>query len=53
MGAPHGFRADPVRRPNGKCVVGPRHALVIFEDGETVVVIRRCLRLATPKEGDE
>jgi len=48
-GAQHGLRCDPVRRPDGRCVVGAGKALVRFEDGEVAVVIRRCLRL-TSKE---
>jgi hypothetical protein len=44
-GAPHGVDCDPVRRPDGRCVVGSRHALVRFADGYEAVVIRRCLRL--------
>jgi hypothetical protein len=44
-GAPHGTACDPCLRPDGKCIVGPRHAQVIFEDGVEAIVIRRALRL--------
>lgn len=39
------LEADPVRNRAGRCVVGPRHQLVRFEDQVEVVVVRRCLRL--------
>ena len=41
-----GRQCEPVRRPDGKCVVGRGAGLVTFE-GETVprVVIRRRLRV--------
>jgi hypothetical protein len=45
-GAPHGLRCDPVRREDGRCIVGPGRAQVVFEDGEECIVIRRALRLA-------
>jgi len=44
-GAPHGVLCDPVRKPDGRCIVGPGRALVRFQDGTEAVVIRRCLRL--------
>lgn len=43
-GAPHGQLCDPVRRPDGKCIVGPRHQWVRFADGTEAIVIRRALR---------
>ncbi len=36
---------DPVRRPDGRCVVGRGNALVRFADGAPRVVVRRRLRL--------
>jgi hypothetical protein len=38
---------DPVRRADGKCIVGrqPRNQLVQFADGTRVVVLARRLRL--------
>lgn len=41
-----GVPCDPVRRQDGKCIVG-RNAtqLVLFGDGHQVVVLRRRLRL--------
>lgn len=36
---------DPVRRGDGKCVVGRGKQLVQFADGRMVVVLRRRLRL--------
>jgi len=44
-GAGHGVFCDPIKRPDGKCVLGKRHQLVLFEDGERHFVIRRCVRL--------
>ena len=44
-GAPHGTKCDPVKRSDGKCIVGRGNQLVKFEDGENCVVIRRCLRV--------
>ena len=41
-----GAPCDPVRRPDGKVVVGRGKALVRFADGRAVVVLRRRLRLA-------
>jgi hypothetical protein len=49
-GAPHGLRCDPVRREDGRCIVGLGRALVRFEDGYQAVVIRRALRLASTEE---
>lgn len=40
VGAP----CDPVRRPDGKCVVGGSKQLVRFADGTEHVVLRRRLR---------
>lgn len=50
-GAHHGLQCDPVRRLDGRCLVGPRHAVVRFADGVEAVVIRRCLRLAGRPRG--
>lgn len=36
---------DPVRRDDGKCIVGKSKALVVFDQGEKVVVMRRRLRV--------
>lgn len=44
-GAPHGLICDPVRREDGRCIVGPGRALVRFADGYEAVVIRRALRV--------
>ena len=35
---------DPVRRRDGKCIVGKSKQLVRFGDGRAVVVLRRRLR---------
>lgn len=40
-----GAPCDPVRRPDGKCVVGRGNQLVRFADGTERVVVRRRLRL--------
>lgn len=40
-----GQPCDPVRRVDGKCIVGKGKALVRFADGDLCVVIRRRLRL--------
>lgn len=40
-----GQPCDPVRRADGRCVVGRGKALVRFGDGRSVVVLRRRLRL--------
>lgn len=42
-----GQHCDPVRRPDGKCVVSTAFssALVVFADGTRAVVSRRLLRL--------
>jgi hypothetical protein len=47
-----GAGCDPVRRPDGRCIVG-RNAtqLVRFESGEEVVVMRRRLRLRSKLNG--
>lgn len=52
-GAPHGLRCDPIRRLDGRCLVGPRHAAVRFEDGTEAIVIRRALRLTEKGDGEE
>jgi hypothetical protein len=53
-----GRACDPVRRPDGRCVVGRGNQLVRFADGQARVVVRRRLRLtekldrrATPPSG--
>lgn len=47
--APHlrGMQCDPVRRPDGKCIVSVRMAtaLVVDADGKRYVVKRRRLRV--------
>ena len=47
-----GMRCDPVRRPDGRCVVSTRlaSALVVDAAGERHVVARRRLRLAAKRE---
>ena len=45
-----GQPCDPVRRPDGRCIVGQGKALVRFEDGTLAIVLRRRLRLR--KEGE-
>jgi hypothetical protein len=40
-----GEQCDPVRRRDGKCVVGGSKQLVVFADGERTIVIRRRLRV--------
>jgi hypothetical protein len=40
---------DPVRRGDGKCVVGKSKQLVTFNDGTQFVVLRRRLRLRPTK----
>ena len=42
-----GMQCDPVRRPDGRCIVSTRmaSAMVIFATGERAVVLRRRLRL--------
>jgi len=42
-----GLQCDPVRRPDGKCVVSGKMAtaLVVDEHGKRYVVLRRRLRL--------
>lgn len=44
-----GRTCDPVRRPDGKCIVGASKALVRFEGGEEHVVNRRMLRLRSKR----
>lgn len=41
-----GRACDPVRRDDGKCIVGRSKQLVEFEDGRRAVVVRRRLRVA-------
>ena len=41
-----GAACDPVRRADGRCVVGAGKALVRLADGRAIVVLRRRLRLA-------
>jgi hypothetical protein len=43
-----GAECDPIRRADGKCVVGRGKALVRFATGERVVVLRRRLRVKRP-----
>jgi hypothetical protein len=40
-----GADCDPVRRADGKCIVGGSKQLVRFADGEEHVVLRRRLRV--------
>jgi hypothetical protein len=42
-----GMQCDPVRRPDGKCIVGqkPRNQLVIDAAGRRYVVLARRLKL--------
>lgn len=40
-----GRECDPVRRADGRCIVGKSKALVIFDCGTRVVVMRRRLRV--------
>lgn len=49
-----GALCDPVRRPDGKCVVSTRMAaaLVRFADGTQAVVARRRLRLTSTHRTD-
>ena len=47
-GAAHGRLCDPVRRTDGRCIVGRGSQLVVFEDGTRAIVIRRCLRVRKP-----
>ena len=49
-GALHGLLCDPVRRPDGKCIVSRDKALVTFENGVEATVIRRCLRLTGDRD---
>jgi hypothetical protein len=43
----HGQPCDPVRRADGKCIVGGSKQLVVFEGGLEHVVMRRRLRKAS------
>ena len=43
-------RCDPVRRSDGKCIVGRSKQLVVFDDGSRAVVMRRRLRVAHDME---
>jgi hypothetical protein len=43
-----GQECDPVRRPDGRCLVKRGTALVIFADGSKIAVNRRMLRLRDP-----
>ena len=43
-----GQECDPVRRPDGRCLVRRGTALVIFADGSKIAVNRRMLRLRDP-----
>lgn len=52
-GAHHGELCDPVRRGDGRCIVGGGKQLVTFEDGAVCTVIRRCLRLTSKELADE
>ena len=47
-----GRACDPVRRPDGRCVVGRGNQLVRFGDGQTRVVVRRRLRLTEKLEAE-
>jgi hypothetical protein len=47
-----GRPCDPVRRPDGRCIVGRGNQLVRFADGVERVVVRRRLRLRTPPPVD-
>lgn len=46
-----GALCDPVRRPDGKCVVGGSNQLVRFTDGTEHVVLRRRLRVRSEAAG--
>ena len=41
VGAP----CNPIRRPDGKCIVGGGKMLVAFADGRQAIVLRRRLRV--------
>jgi hypothetical protein len=43
-----GRPCDPVRRPDGHCIVSRSRQLVRFADGRRIVVNRRMLRLVKP-----
>lgn len=47
-----GVACDPVRRDDGRCIVGKRlaSAMVVLDDGTRHVVARRRLRLASKEE---
>ena len=42
-----GLQCDPVRRPDGKCIINIKLAQALVQDanGNRYVVMRRCLRL--------
>lgn len=40
-----GALCDPIKREDGKCIVGGSKQLVVFEDGTRHVVLRRRLRV--------
>jgi hypothetical protein len=46
-----GRYCEPVRRADGKCIVGRSKQLVVFEHGETHVVLRRRLRVNAAARG--
>lgn len=48
-----GAACDPVRRPDGRCVVSAGAALVQLADGRRVGVVRRRLRLADKVDAAE
>jgi hypothetical protein len=48
-----GQPCDPVRRPDGRCIVGQGKALVRFEDGTSCIVLRRRSRLRQKGAGDD
>lgn len=49
-----GMQCDPVRRPDGKCVINIKMAtaLVVDEHGAKYVVLRRRLRLNEKRHAD-
>jgi hypothetical protein len=40
-----GSLCEPVRRSDGRCIIGGSKQLVVFGDGTAVVVLRRRLRV--------
>jgi hypothetical protein len=49
-----GMQCDPVRRPDGKCIVGKMGtAMVIDVHGVRHIVLRRRLRVNKEAEGDD